>query len=467
MNILYFLGKFHPLLVHLPIGILLFSVFLWFLALWKRTFSLVPVIRLGIGTSAISSLLSLATGFLLRAEGSYPDDILNPHMFMGIALTFLLFFIFKISKRLYKYPVGRKILSFLFILSAAFLFITGHFGGMLTHGASFLAPPPIQEWFQYSNVKSFELHENTTVYDAVQHVFNAKCISCHGTVRQRGGLRMDDYTHLLKGGNHGTVIISGNPNESEIVKRIMLPVEDEYHMPPKERPQLTEEEVNLLLWWIENGIKSDEKVFQSQLPVTLMNLIEGLSKPAAEEIKNDELPDHEVPFADASLIQELENLNVVVVPMAANKPWLSVSLIVTMQEDLQLVLEKLLNLREQVVELKIQDRTIKASDLVNIGKLSALRRLYLINCGLQSGDSLEDLAALSSLRYLNLSHNGLSKDAILPFSGHNALKSLYLFNNNINAEEAKAIKKSLSGIVVYATAYEVPTFASDTTELKP
>ncbi|MCC5930215.1 MAG: hypothetical protein JJU28_13285 [Cyclobacteriaceae bacterium] len=467
MNILYFFGKFHPLLVHLPIGILLFSVFLWFLALLKKTFSLVPVIRLGLGASAVSSLFSVATGFLLRANESYPDEIINPHMFMGIALTFLLFFIFKISKRLYKYPAGRKILSFLFILSAIFLIITGHFGGMLTHGASFLVPPPIQEWFGTKETESFVLNENTTVYEAVQYVFNSKCLSCHGPVRQRGGLRMDDYAQLIKGGKHGEVVLAGNPQESEILQRILLPLNDEYHMPPRERPQLTDEEIKLMLWWIEDGLKPDENIYKSTLPAELITLIETMARPEEEIINENYLPDYQVPFADASIIKEFEELNVVVVPLSVNQPWLSVSLVVTRQEDIHSVLEKLVSLKDQLIELKIQDRILKTEDLMYIGKLESLRRLYLTNCTLNAETSLQHISHLSALRYLNLSHNQLEKDNILPFSGHSALKNLYLYNNNINAEGAKALEKLLPETKILATGFDVPTFTSDTTELTP
>jgi hypothetical protein len=57
----------------------------------------------------------------------------------------------------------------------------------------------------------------------------------------------------MKGGKDGPVIIPGNEEKSEMAKRLSLPREDDDHMPPKEKPQPTEQEIALIHWWIAAG----------------------------------------------------------------------------------------------------------------------------------------------------------------------------------------------------------------------
>src|SRR5688572_28924905 len=71
---------------------------------------------------------------------------------------------------------------------------------------------------------------------------------------------------ILKGGKSGAAIVPGKAEESELIKRILLPLSDEDHMAPKEKPQLTANEVSLLKWWVDNG--ADFKKKFKDLPQT-------------------------------------------------------------------------------------------------------------------------------------------------------------------------------------------------------
>ena len=71
---------------------------------------------------------------------------------------------------------------------------------------------------------------------------------------------MDQPDLIMKGGKDGPVILSGKPDESLLIKRIVLPEEDEHHMAPKGKPQLNEQEIKLLKWWISTGADFSKKV---------------------------------------------------------------------------------------------------------------------------------------------------------------------------------------------------------------
>jgi uncharacterized membrane protein len=78
-----FIGRFHPLLVHLPIGFLCFALVLHIIQ-WRRTSlrftNVLPVIWL---SAALSGGLSVLTGWLLSDSGDYDSDTLQLHKYGG------------------------------------------------------------------------------------------------------------------------------------------------------------------------------------------------------------------------------------------------------------------------------------------------------------------------------------------------------------------------------------------------
>src|SRR5262245_47722373 len=51
----------------------------------------------------------------------------------------------------------------------------------------------------------------------IKPIFDRSCLSCHGPAKQRGGLRLDDGTAALKGGNSGVVIRAGDAPGSRLL----------------------------------------------------------------------------------------------------------------------------------------------------------------------------------------------------------------------------------------------------------
>ena len=82
----------------------------------------------------------------------------------------------------------------------------------------------------------------------VQPVLEAKCLGCHASEPQ-GGLRMDSREALLKGGNSGPALVSGNPEESLLVQAVHY--KHDLKMPPT--GALPQEEIDALVRWIGDG----------------------------------------------------------------------------------------------------------------------------------------------------------------------------------------------------------------------
>jgi uncharacterized membrane protein len=123
-TIINFIGHFHPILVHLPIGIL---------SKWKKFNQLTNAFPLAYLLGAISAVFSCFTGLALANNGDYDADLVFKHQWLGISVALFSltgYYFIKKNKTVYS-----KWLSYLLLL---LIIVTGHLGGTLTHGAGYL-----------------------------------------------------------------------------------------------------------------------------------------------------------------------------------------------------------------------------------------------------------------------------------------------------------------------------------------
>src|SRR6185503_7995274 len=70
--------------------------------------------------------------------------------------------------------------------------------------------------------------------DKVKPLLDSRCISCHGPDKVKGGLRLDSRAATLKGGDSGSAVVPGKPNDSLLLQAVTH-AKKELEMPPKER----------------------------------------------------------------------------------------------------------------------------------------------------------------------------------------------------------------------------------------
>ena len=276
----------HPVLVHLPIGILLLAcLFLW-QSRKEKYAHLQPAINITLLLGAISAVVACITGYILSQTGDYDEDAVNLHQWMGISVAVVSIVTYYLHKKtsLLKWQLPLTFLLFVLI------FITGHLGGSLTHGSDYLTQP-LQNVFSSDTTAVFKrkpianVQEALIYNDVVKPIFQVKCYSCHGSTKQKGKLRLDDSVGILKGGKDGVVIIPNKSAESELIKRISLPTEDEHHMAPKEKPQLSEAEIALLKWWVDNGASFSKKVKEISQPEKIKSALVSLQNASIEKTR--------------------------------------------------------------------------------------------------------------------------------------------------------------------------------------
>lgn len=429
-QLLEFTGRFHPLLVHLPIGFLLIAV----IFIWLQESIKVVRISLYLGTGA--AVLSMVTGLMLESGGGY-DESVNIHKWSGISLTAAsLILCFLPTEKLKK---GSIALTF-------FLVMTGHLGGELTHGSLFAAPVVDLQTPDLS-----ELDMNTAVLysDAVRPVLEARCYGCHGEAKQKGKLRLDSPEMITKGGKNGRIIVPGNPAESEMIIRIDLPADDEDHMPPKEKKQLTDQEKKLISLWVAAGGNFTKKVTELIDRKQLDELLSGSSGKIV-------LPDVDVPAPDEDLVAKLTERGVAITPVADGSDFLQVNF-VSVPEEASELLAMLTPLTANVVSLKLMRTNI--TDFSPIGDFSNLTDLNLGET--EIGD--EGLGAITNCKFLttlNLQGTRVTEAGIEKLKACPRLRYLNLYKTSIKSAD-------LPGVTIEFGGYDVPTLPTDTAVVRP
>lgn len=457
-----FFGSLHPVLVHLPIGILLLGVCFELVSSGKRFGSLRPAIPVIIFWGMLAAVFSCITGLVLGSGGDYEDELVNPHQWAGIALA-VLSIVLAILYRVETKNLFRKLTALIVLI---LIFVTGHLGGTITHGEDFLSFSPGDDTDKPVTMKPIPDIQQAVVYtDIVQPLFQARCYSCHGTRKQKGKLRLDEQEYILKGGEEGKAIVAGKPEESEMIQRLLLPLEDDDHMPPQKKTQLTKEQVSLLKWWVSSGADFHKRVGEldqnAEIKPVLLALQTGTS------IKSDEIemiPPSSVAAADPKIISELGQQGVSVLPVARENNYLTANFINT-SSNTDSLLSALLKLKEQLVSLKLDGKLPGNAGIQHIASLSKLRRLQLSNAEV-SDETIGKLQNLKELRSLNLVGTAITAKGLAQLSKLEHLKYLYLYRTRISETERDQLKKVFPNATLDFGNYSLPMLEGDTSEIK-
>ena len=94
MEILNWFGRFHPALVHLPIGILIIGVILQFLARRRPDWQLEKATQKTYLVGFLSAVVAALAGWFLAREGGYEASTIFWHRWLGILMVLLSFFLY-------------------------------------------------------------------------------------------------------------------------------------------------------------------------------------------------------------------------------------------------------------------------------------------------------------------------------------------------------------------------------------
>ncbi len=435
-----FLGRFHPVLVHLPIGFLVLAIVLEWIESLRSTETRSRLIPIAWLLGGISAAVAALCGWYLGESGRYEEDTLFVHRWLGITLVIVSFVGWWLKRN--RESHSHLIRNGFNILVLGMLFYEGHQGGNMTHGEEYLteyAPESVKNLMgvkkENDSVARFGNPDSVLVYnDLVQPIFEKKCFACHSNEVQRGGLNMSAPDSLLMGSQGDPIIVNGSTEESELFRRITLPQRDVKFMPPTQNP-LTYDEVKIVEWWIDNGASFEDNVSETAIndnmkPVLLRRYgLDTEPKPWYEMVQLARL--------DSTQISELRKSGFSVKSLGASNPLLDVSYSGNDLTEAQL--QKLEQVKEYITWLSLAGTNIQDEWLAIVAKFQNLTRLELEKSAI-SDKGVALLSKLEHLEALNLYGTQVTDACLGDIEKISGLKRVYLWGTKVSAKNVKKVQ---------------------------
>jgi len=444
-----FIGHFHPLVVHLPIGILIFTFILELIQLKSKT-KFDQAIFIGIFLGTIFAIVAAVMGWLLSLDGGYDEKLLNNHQYAGwiLCLFCILLVIVKMffSANVYFDKLNKSLWSIIIIV----LFVVGHFGGSITHGADYLAldlsagNKEVKKALSIDSVSALppEKQAQVNMYEGLIYpLLDAKCIQCHNSEKKKGNLQLTSIDLILKGGKKGPAITAFNAQESLMIQRMLLDPASDKHMPPKGKPQLNNKEINLIYWWVQHGASINDKLGFALLNDTVKNLIASKIAPVFPTLS---LP--QTFLVDSNKINSLKQLGLIVHPIAKGVGYLDLSAMnAPLLNDVQV--QKISILDSHLVWLNLANTRITNNSIATLSSCKNILKLNVAYTSLND-DAISLLNQFTKLNYLNIVGTSVSDNGLAKLNLSNSLKTLYCWNTKITQSGVDQFKKRYPNIQI-------------------
>jgi uncharacterized membrane protein len=438
-----FIGRFHPLVVHLPIAFLLLVGLLECAGSIRRWNHLGGLAEFVLALALISAFVAISLGWLLAWSGGYEGKLVISHMWGGFSLAAALLLCFVLrawDKRVY----GAALFATLVLLVW-----TSDKGGKLTHGEAFMTkhmpsklrallnvpaiPRKVQPTIEAASVTSVGASSTTvnpnpmpsaTFFDArVAPIFENKCSNCHNAEKRKGKLRLDSFENVMRGGKDGIVVKPGDPKHSELFRRINLSPEEKDFMPTDGKPPLTASEIKIIELWIASGASS--------------------SLPAMEVHGAPPLPASELPVAPLTsdyrpqlpLIASLEReLGVRLVPRSRNPgDGLILRTVSAPERCDDAAVARLKAIGSLIVDAELARTKVTDAGLKTLATFSNLRAVDLAHTAVTSA-GVPTLVRLTRLESLNLTATAVDDAGVAALRRKPTLKRLYLFETKCTVQ---------------------------------
>jgi hypothetical protein len=353
-------------------------------------------------------------------------------------------------------PVVLLSFTLLFLIS-----FTGHLGGNITHGSDYLVEP------LPNNIKTVlgfgpKVYEMPTLHeenweeavlytDLVQPILNNRCVSCHNSKKEKGELQLEEENGILKGGENGLVIEANDPENSALYARLVLPLDHEDHMPPKDKDQPSKEELDIIKIWIANGNSFDKSLGEM-----------GLKKESVQaffpKAKDITYPDVEVAEVSADTISAIKNKGFHIERINEESNFVKVSCI-NKPSFSDMDFEQLASVQNQIVYLDLGETQITDAIFEKINTLPHLTILKMDNTGI-TGKNILALEKLEHLKNLNLIGTKFEEDYLADLRSFKKLEKVYLFNTPIKKPDQ--VGRPIDGeLFLDYGGYELPKIATD------
>ena len=413
-----FIGRFHPLLVHLPIGFLMIAYIMELVGRYsKGKVHLKKAVPFVLGLGALCAVFAAGSGYLLSQSGEYSADSVFWHQWMGIGTAVLSILTYLVRRGKYFFQV--------FTLTQIAVIVAGHLGGQLTHGPDYLTENLPSFLKKEAELVAVSMDEAEMFPDVILPILKKNCESCHNEAKMKGELVLTSYAELLKGGENGDITLENNAKGSDMIKRIYLPEAHEDAMPPEGKKRLSREEIELLEFWIDTGLKNDFKVVEMALDDRMQGIIED--RLDTQEVAVNPVFDKNIGNASKADIEALTAVGFTVIPLAEDSPFLQVSYFNRLDSLTKEKTDLLDKVASQTVWFDVSG--VKVNDWTFLSSLTNLVRIHLKSTSID--DESLNLIAAENLEHLNLFETSITNAAIQKIESLQLLQTLYIGNTNI------------------------------------
>ena len=489
-------GEYHPLVLHLPIGIIFLAVAMEVFG-WLSFGRYKPRTTLALLLAFAGGTLACLTGmFILKSNGLAADewsDNLFKHMWMGIVFVGVLGL--ALLTKLWSRPGSGSgpVYAILLFGTAGVMSYGSHFGGLHTHGsdpvASTLEGLGVIGEKEKDRSKVVEKDKGAPVKlpkdrlaytEVVYPIMDDKCLYCHSEAagKKKGKLLMDSFDNLLIGGrsqDDQPTLVPGKADESLMIIRMNLPLNDEWdeHMPPSDKEkQMEPGEIEILTWWInslpEGATSLEDKTLEElNAPAEILQFVSNMVSPeekaameAAQKAAEDQAEQERIAQREA-LQNSLNTLKQddafktslkYVSRDSSDLDFTSVSLGPSLDDE---TFSKLTPVASALVSLDVSRSSVTETALAaELPKMTSLRRLNLSQTEVGDG-ILEIVASLENLEYLNLYGTNVTDEGIMQLKTLGGLDDLFLWESKVTEEGAKALKQELPGLYVNLGSVEL------------
>ncbi len=438
-----FVGRFHPLLVHLPIGFLLLA--LVFECWPSKQLLLAKRLTWVLGSS--TAFAAVVAGWLLASGGGEDSSTLFWHRWLGVGVLSLSFVA---TWRVFRQAAQQP---FLALVVGGMLLLGGHLGGNLTHGEHYLfayAPAWVQQLggYQPEQAGLLNIGENTdsiSVYATfLQPMLEEHCTSCHDANKQNGGLRLDAPRWLWEGGDSGSALVKGQPLASLLLERMSLPRSNEKAMPPRGEA-ISYTHLQLLRWWIAQGADSLATLQSEEVPDELQTLLKR---------------DFGLDLRPRSFVEKLrvDTLSAAALTPLSESVWKWARLAET-NGALQVWVKRGQNVgandlallhqiaAAQLAELSLEGQPV-SGELAVLARFPHLYRLQLNESDVEDSD-MAAIAQIPSLQSLNLHSTVVGDVGASHLAALSELQAVYLWRTAVSDSAKASLQEQLPQLRIY------------------
>ncbi len=275
----------------------------------------------------------------------------------------------------------------------------------------------------------------------IQPILVESCGKCHGEDKASAKMRLHTAAALKeKWDTQKDLIIAGDPEKSELYKRLVLPAANKKRMPKGGDP-LAKDKIDLIGRWIKEG---------AVLP--LVAAVEAAAKPQAADAPKKEEKPAEIPLpkvgpAPKEAIDKLTAAGAQVMPLFADSSLLTVSFAHRSEPAGDAEIALLAGVAEQCYALNLADSKPTDAGLAPLASLKNLAELHLEHSTI-TDTGLAHLKGLGGLQYVNLYGTTITDAGLPNLKDLKNLRKLYLWETKVSYDPAMALEKNIPGLMV-------------------